>query len=357
MSNDIPNLCQRLKADKELTVAYLGGSITQGAGASDPEKTSWRAQTTAWLRSRMPGAIVREINAGIGGTASDFGVFRCGAEVLAGHPDLVFVEFVVNDCDHPSRTLRCMEGIVRQIRRQDERTDIVFVETVTRELAEKYYAAGEPFPSLIQTRRVAQYYGVPEIDVGRTLWRQIAAGSDTWATMTADGTHPTDRGHSLYAAQVQGWLQVRLNSPATAPGRPLPPPLHPQPLENVHMVAAGRLAGPAWRQEIDTCWGGTREIVSCGQPGEEIAFSFEGDTVGASWIMDADSGRIECAVDDRPPEVFSAFDSYCLRFRRLHYFLVDSLPAGTHRVVFRILPESDARSKGTWIRFHTMFWG
>ena len=356
MANGIPNLCQRLTTEKELTVAYLGGSITQGAGASSPEKTSWRALTTAWLRGRCPGVPVREVNAGIGGTASDFGVFRCG-EVLANRPDLVFVEFVVNDCDRPFRTLRCLEGIVRQIRRQNERTDLVFVETVTKELAEKYYDFGELFPSIAETRRVARYYGIPEIDVGRVLWQQIAAGCGTWETMTTDGTHPTDRGHALYAAQVRNWMENQLDLPVGESGRPLPKLLCSNPLENVHMVAAGQLAGPEWRRETDTCWGGTREIVSSNRPGEEIAFSFEGDTVGASWIMDADSGRIECTVDDRPPEVFSAFDSYCLQFRRLHYFLVDSLPAGTHRVVFRILPESDTRSKNTWIRFHTLFWG
>jgi hypothetical protein len=119
----LPNFFAKAKADGKLTLAYFGGSITAANG--------WRPQTTAWLRQHYPKAEVTEIDAAIGGTGSDLGVFRLGHDVLAYRPDLVFVEFAVNDGGAPPEQIyRCMEGIVRQIRRADPATDICFVYTM-----------------------------------------------------------------------------------------------------------------------------------------------------------------------------------------------------------------------------------
>lgn len=86
-----------LGAGKPVTIGYFGSSITEGYGASDPATTSWRARTTRYLRERFPGSAVTEINAAIGGTGSDLGAFRCSEDLLSKNPDLVFVEFAVND--------------------------------------------------------------------------------------------------------------------------------------------------------------------------------------------------------------------------------------------------------------------
>jgi hypothetical protein len=106
----LPNFFAKMRAGGKLTVAYFGGSITAANG--------WRPQTTAWLQQHYPKAKVTEVNAAIGGTGSDLGVFRLGHDVLEHRPDLVFVEFAVNDGGaSPEQIYCCMEGIVRQIRR------------------------------------------------------------------------------------------------------------------------------------------------------------------------------------------------------------------------------------------------
>ena len=52
----------------EVKVGYLGGSITAQNG--------WRVQTLAHFKKAYPQATFAEINAAIGGTGSDLGVFR-----------------------------------------------------------------------------------------------------------------------------------------------------------------------------------------------------------------------------------------------------------------------------------------
>src|SRR3990170_5159550 len=66
---------EKLKAGKETTIAYFGGSITAAAG--------YRVKTFAWFKKTFPQATLKEVNAAIGGTGSDLGAFRCGVDVIA----------------------------------------------------------------------------------------------------------------------------------------------------------------------------------------------------------------------------------------------------------------------------------
>ncbi len=91
---------------RHMRIAYLGGSITAQEG--------WRPRSLQWFRQQFPSATVEEINAAIGGTGSDLGVFRLRRDVLEARPDLLFVEFAVNDGGAATAQIhRCMEGIVR----------------------------------------------------------------------------------------------------------------------------------------------------------------------------------------------------------------------------------------------------
>lgn len=51
----LPHVFARLNAGEPITVAYVGGSITAGAGASDAKKTSYRALVGSWLTATFPG--------------------------------------------------------------------------------------------------------------------------------------------------------------------------------------------------------------------------------------------------------------------------------------------------------------
>src|SRR5689334_8289612 len=47
-------LFDKLRAGAPVTIAYLGGSVMAGAGASNPEKTSSRSLVTEWFRKSYP---------------------------------------------------------------------------------------------------------------------------------------------------------------------------------------------------------------------------------------------------------------------------------------------------------------
>ncbi|MES2505442.1 MAG: SGNH/GDSL hydrolase family protein, partial [Verrucomicrobiota bacterium] len=64
----LPNFLAKVsKPGAEVSIGYLGGSITAQQG--------WRPKTLAHFQKTYPQAKISEINAAIGGTGSDLGVF------------------------------------------------------------------------------------------------------------------------------------------------------------------------------------------------------------------------------------------------------------------------------------------
>lgn len=90
---------------EHVVIACIGGSITQGtisSGSSDsdvPFKKSYADIFFEWWKDTFPEADFEFVNAGIGGTDSYLGVHRVNKDVLEYEPDLVLVEFSVNDED------------------------------------------------------------------------------------------------------------------------------------------------------------------------------------------------------------------------------------------------------------------
>lgn len=77
---------------EEIVVAALGGSIT----ATGSTTASWGKYFSDWL-SEKTGKTVNFYNKGVGGTGSDFGIARVNEDISSLAPDVVIVEFSVND--------------------------------------------------------------------------------------------------------------------------------------------------------------------------------------------------------------------------------------------------------------------
>ncbi|MFW6371487.1 MAG: hypothetical protein ACOC10_09830, partial [Bacteroidota bacterium] len=102
----LPNFLKKVKNGENVTVVYFGGSITNADG--------WRPQTANWMRSYFNNSNINDINSSISGTNSEFGAYRTGRDVLPHNPDLVLIEFAVNDIGRDSiEILKSMEGIIR----------------------------------------------------------------------------------------------------------------------------------------------------------------------------------------------------------------------------------------------------
>ena len=196
--------CMR-RADEggELTIAFFGGSITQGCAASVHEKT-YSYRVFEWWKRTFPKAEFRYVNAGIGGTTSHFGAARIVPDLLMYQPDLAVIDFSVNDGadDFFQETY---EGILRRILEWKSKPAVLVLNHVfydTGENAQQYHNAA------------ADWYHVPHVSMRDTLYRKVEAGEYAMEELTGDALHPNDQGHELVAEEIiaffrQVWEETR----------------------------------------------------------------------------------------------------------------------------------------------------
>jgi len=346
----LPNLFKKLLGGQPVTVAYLGGSITNAEGG-------YRDQSLSWLRQQYPGAKITGINAGVGGTASDLADFRLGKQVLAYKPDLVFVGFAVNDQIMSADTVHAtMEGIVRQIWKQDPHTDICFLYTMT----------GDMFPVLKKgqlpaTARamedIADRYGIPSIDLCLEITALAAKGALVFKgkqvdypgkmVFSADNVHPyAETGHRLYTEAIARSFAL-MASDAKILAHPLVTPFSSSAIdwENCRMLGVDQLKRTGrWEKVIPAkAQGGPTGftpapfpvLLKSLSPDASLHVQFEGTMVGLFDLVGPGTGAYDVIIDDQPAKTYRRFDGFAGVWRS-HYFLVTGMPPGKHKVEFRV---------------------
>ena len=206
----------RAARGEKIKLAFLGGSITQGCLASDP-KLCYAARVTDWWRNTFPQATVQSINAGIGGTTSQFGAARVQEDVLEAEPDVVIVEFSVNDSS-TELFLETYEGLVRRIWSASGHPAIMLVHNV------RYDDGGN---AQIQHAKVARHYSLPGVSMQSAIYPLVVNGAIPNREITADDLHPNDTGHALVADVITYFLErvhTDMNCEEQEPGG-LPQPL------------------------------------------------------------------------------------------------------------------------------------
>ncbi|MFA5206514.1 MAG: GDSL-type esterase/lipase family protein [Lentisphaeria bacterium] len=366
----LPNALAKLERGGEVRVAYLGGSITDQAG--------WRVKSRAWLQQLYPKAKVEEIHAAIGGTNASLGVLRIDHDVFAQRPDLLFVEFAVNDsATDPQEIAMAMEGIVRKTWNTFPECDICFVYTFTDgPMMIDDLRAGKFNRSAAVMEVVADHYGIPSIHLGLEAIRlelagkllmkapeakvtkvsgdslnqrsRAAVGADGKIPFSNDGVHPyLDTGHQLYQEAIErSFPSIKAASQRPAPHRPLPAPLTPNLYEASTMLTADRaqLSGP-WSklpadQDTPARWFQNRvDSIWKGEPGAKLTFKFKGTGVTFYDLVGPDGAKLAVTVDGKTVES-TRMDGYCTYQRLATLQAAAGLdPQQVHEVSVTVLPE------------------
>lgn len=106
-----------LMKDPGIKIAFLGGSITEGAGAQ--KSFGWAQMAAKWFQSLDRQASIR--NVAIGGTSSQFANYRYGRDIGSFVPDWAFVEFADNDDPSPEFLVPYTRGLIERVRQANPR--------------------------------------------------------------------------------------------------------------------------------------------------------------------------------------------------------------------------------------------
>ena len=204
---------KKLTEDKELTVVYFGGSVTAGHGSSDREKYSWRALVGQWLDSHYPDAEIEHINRAVGESGTYLGTHRVQLDVIDSEPDLMFLEYSINDKYYGSsyeKAASQYETIVREVRKALPNTDIVTI-LVTDTGCLLNNKMGKLHTQAQAHEDIAQKYNIPTIHVGRYLAKVANYSVDEFrGTYAIDIVHLTDAGNAVYFECIEEFMHNSL---------------------------------------------------------------------------------------------------------------------------------------------------
>lgn len=187
----LKNLMKRAANGESLVIGFLGGSITQGSLSSTP-KTCYAYLVYEWWKKSFPNAAFSFVNGGIGGTTSHYGGARAWKDVLCYRPDIVTVDFSVND-DANEFFEETYEGMLRRLLAAPSAPAVVVLNNAfydTGKNAQNYH------------NRIADHYGIPHVSIKDTVYPDVESGKIVRADITPDNLHPNDKGHRLVADEI-----------------------------------------------------------------------------------------------------------------------------------------------------------
>ncbi|MBQ8825783.1 MAG: SGNH/GDSL hydrolase family protein [Oscillospiraceae bacterium] len=192
---------KKAQSGEKITVAYLGGSITQGSSAGD--KDCYARLTTNWLEEKFPDAEIEYVRAGIGATGSYIGVHRANRDVLSKNPDLIFIDFSVNDThEHTERNINSYDSLLRKLWNHDTNPAVVTI-AMTQE-------DGTSFQE--QHSDICVAYDIPMISYREAILDVINNGHIIWDDISDDNIHPNVPGHKVLTEIITTYLQGVLDN-------------------------------------------------------------------------------------------------------------------------------------------------
>ena len=191
----LKNCMKKAQMGGELTIGFLGGSITQGSLASSKENC-YAYLVFEWWKKTFPQAHFHYVNGGIGGTSSHYGAARAVPDLLMYQPDFVTVDFSVND-EAKKFFQETYEGLIRKILTWDSQPAVLLLNNV-------FYDTGENVQEY--HNEIGAWYQLPHVSIKDTLYQEMKQGMYTREELTPDGLHPNDKGHRLVAEKITSYL-------------------------------------------------------------------------------------------------------------------------------------------------------
>jgi len=189
----------KAKKGKDVTIAYIGGSITQGAGAKPTHTECYAYKSYMKFKDmfgKNSGDNVHFVKAGVGGTPSELGIIRYDRDILRNRkvkPDIVVVEFAVNDEGDETKGI-CYESLILNILSAENNPAVVLLFSVFANdwnLQERLSVVG-------------RLYDLPMVSVSDAVVEQFYFTKEEGNIITKrqyfyDIYHPTNDGHSIMA--------------------------------------------------------------------------------------------------------------------------------------------------------------
>lgn len=206
LSNVAAELRKEWPNNRMVEIVCHGHSVPAGY-AKTPEVRSLDAYPNLLregLASRFPHAVINVTVTAIGGENSIQGEKRFARDVVARHPDVVTIDYGLNDRDQDPVAVRAAwQSMIEQSKRNHIK---VILLTPTGDLTAKMDDLSDPLTKqAVAIRVLAKEEEVGLVDSFELFRQEVARGTPLTSLM-AQVNHPNRRGHELVAAGLLEWF-------------------------------------------------------------------------------------------------------------------------------------------------------
>jgi lysophospholipase L1-like esterase len=186
-----------LESEADATIVCFGDSITAGYAV----RRGFPSFLLESLRQRFPDSKIEMINSGICGDTSQDGLSRLDWAVLSYEPDLVTINFGINDCVLGLSLEEYEMNLVEMVRRIRAGPD-----------SEILLLSSQPLESPPYDQRVLDYYQTVErvakemnvgfVDVYGAWMKRVQAGMPLDSLILPGLDHPNEAGYRIIAEEL-----------------------------------------------------------------------------------------------------------------------------------------------------------
>ncbi len=196
------NLRAEWPKNRTINIVFHGHSVPSGYHNTPRVKPfeSYPFMAYQGLSERFPAAVINNITTAIGGEDSLAGARRFECDVLPYRPDLLFIDYAINDRSYEVEEVEKAWRAMIESAQKNNIALILITPTGTR-----FNKLGDPKDDLAVCaaliRKLAREYRVPLADVS-ARWAQTLAGGTDQETLLSQGLHPNRTGHMIAAQEI-----------------------------------------------------------------------------------------------------------------------------------------------------------
>jgi acyl-CoA thioesterase I len=186
-----------LEAGAGVTIVAFGDSITAGYSVRRGFPSFWKQM----LAEKYPDAVVEMINSGISGDTSMDGLARLDWAALSYEPDLVTINFGINDCVLGLGQEEFDATLVEMVRRirAGPNSEILLLSSQPLETPPYDRLVLDYYQSL---ERVAKEMDVGFVDVYGAWMRRVDKGTPLSSFIIPGLDHPNEAGYRIMAEEL-----------------------------------------------------------------------------------------------------------------------------------------------------------
>jgi lysophospholipase L1-like esterase len=193
--------------NRTVNLVFHGHSVPSGYAATPRVNTlgAYPFFTFKNVKEKYPNAVVNVITTSIGGEQSEQGAKRFKKDVLCHRPDVLFIDYALNDRGIGlARAREAWEDMIESAL-QEKIKVILF--TPTPDLNEDILDKNAPLAQHArQIRELAEKYHVGLTD-SYEAFRQLALQGKNLKEYMSQSNHPNEKGHRVVAGLIAPWFE------------------------------------------------------------------------------------------------------------------------------------------------------